>query len=426
MANAYYERGSSFNPDELADGDAIEAEFDAVVRGFDTIETQIDTDKAGYPTQTFHVAPATESTHAPQKAQLDAHINAQGGVHGATPNNVPYALAQRDANGDVGARFFVGDLTGNANSASNATDHIAKRGNDAHGATSWNSPGQLMTRDGDGDVAARIFVGDLNGTAFVSKQVSDSAPNGGSATLVSGGMAGGDFFRVMITGTDDGGWAEIATSDNGNEPIFVRQYTGEFVTVARTLTLLDAYGVTKVPFGVDTNGYGYPVQGAVGNGICGGNGDNCSSTVNNLKVAAWWGIGFGPSVNGQAVPYGEYSHWFNTRNGSAGMRGPLSQNSDIRLKENVEVIQDALAKTCSLRGIVYDRKDGGGRLTGVVAQEVQAVLPEAVTVADDEMQTLSVAYGNMVGLLVEAIKELTAKVEALESRVGDKTNRNTL
>lgn len=40
MANAYYERGSSFNPDELADGDAIEAEFNAVVRGFDTIETQ--------------------------------------------------------------------------------------------------------------------------------------------------------------------------------------------------------------------------------------------------------------------------------------------------------------------------------------------------------------------------------------------------
>lgn len=247
MANAYYERGSSFNPDELADGDAIEAEFDAVVRGFDTIETQIDTDKAGYPTQTFHVAPATESTHAPQKAQLDAHINDQGGVHGATPNNVPYALAQRDANGDVGARFFVGDLTGNANSASNATDHIAKRGYDAHGATPWNSPGQLMTRDGNGDVAARTFLGDLNGTAFVSKQVSDIAPSGGSATLVYGQMGVSDSFRLLIAGTDDGGWAEIATADNGNEPIFVRQYTGAFQSIARSLCLLDANGNTIIP-----------------------------------------------------------------------------------------------------------------------------------------------------------------------------------
>lgn len=100
------------------------------------------------------------------------------------------------------------------------------------------------------------------------------------------------------------------------------------------------------------------------------------------------------------------------------MRGALSQNSDIRLKENVEVITDALAKTCSLRGIVYDRKDGGGRLTGVVAQEVQAVLPEAVAVAEDELQTLSVAYGNMVGLLIEAIKELKPEVDTLKTEVA--------
>lgn len=71
MANAFYNRGASFNPDELADGDAIEAEFDAVGRGFDTIEDLVNINKAGYPTQTFHVAPATEPTHAAQKAQLD-------------------------------------------------------------------------------------------------------------------------------------------------------------------------------------------------------------------------------------------------------------------------------------------------------------------------------------------------------------------
>lgn len=71
MGNAFYNRGASFNPDELADGDAIEAEFDAVGRGFDTIEDLVDVNKAGYPTQTFHVAPATEPTHAVQKDQLD-------------------------------------------------------------------------------------------------------------------------------------------------------------------------------------------------------------------------------------------------------------------------------------------------------------------------------------------------------------------
>jgi phage-related tail fiber protein len=75
MANEFYNRGSTFNPDELADGDAIEAEFDAVGRGFDTIEDLVNINKAGYPTQTFHVAPATQPTHAVQKAQLDLKLS---------------------------------------------------------------------------------------------------------------------------------------------------------------------------------------------------------------------------------------------------------------------------------------------------------------------------------------------------------------
>ena len=75
MANDFYNRGASFNPDELADGDAIEAEFDSVSRGFDTIEALVNVNKAGYPTQTFHVAPATQPTHAVQKAQLDLKLD---------------------------------------------------------------------------------------------------------------------------------------------------------------------------------------------------------------------------------------------------------------------------------------------------------------------------------------------------------------
>ena len=74
MGNKFYNRGANFNPDELADGDAIEAEFDAVSRGFDTIEDLVDANKAGYPTKTFHVATATEGTHAVPKAQMDTAL----------------------------------------------------------------------------------------------------------------------------------------------------------------------------------------------------------------------------------------------------------------------------------------------------------------------------------------------------------------
>tara|TARA_R110000764_G_scaffold222667_1_gene311451 strand:- start:3 stop:269 length:267 start_codon:yes stop_codon:yes gene_type:complete len=87
--------------------------------------------------------------------------------------------------------------------------------------------------------------------------------------------------------------------------------------------------------------------------------------------------------------------------------------SDIRLKENVEPITGALAKVNTLNGITFSYIENGAVATGLIAQEVQAVLPEAVI--EDEDGYLAVGYGNMVGLLVESIKELTAKVEALEA-----------
>lgn len=91
--------------------------------------------------------------------------------------------------------------------------------------------------------------------------------------------------------------------------------------------------------------------------------------------------------------------------------GEVTAFSDARIKANIEVIPDALSKVRAIRGVTYDRTDMvTKRHTGVIAQEVQAVLPEAVL----EGETLSVAYGQMVGLLIEAIKELEAKVEKLE------------
>jgi hypothetical protein len=93
--------------------------------------------------------------------------------------------------------------------------------------------------------------------------------------------------------------------------------------------------------------------------------------------------------------------------------GDVTAFSDVRLKTNLQAIPDALAKVQSLTGYTYTRIDTGVRQSGVVAQEVQKVLPEVVS---DTGEHLSVAYGNMVGLLIEAIKELTARVEELEAR----------
>ena len=91
--------------------------------------------------------------------------------------------------------------------------------------------------------------------------------------------------------------------------------------------------------------------------------------------------------------------------------------SDIALKENVDVIDNALEKVNQLKGITYDLKSDGNRLTGLVAQDLQEVLPEAVYTHKDietKEEHLAIRYGNTVGLLVEAIKELSEEVKTLK------------
>ena len=103
--------------------------------------------------------------------------------------------------------------------------------------------------------------------------------------------------------------------------------------------------------------------------------------------------------------------------------GNITAYSDIRLKDNIELIPDAIAKVKALRGVTFDRNDfipdaetgvmPDTRQAGVIAQEVEKVLPEVVaTNPSDGIKT--VAYGNMIGLLIEAIKEQQVQIDELK------------
>ncbi len=107
--------------------------------------------------------------------------------------------------------------------------------------------------------------------------------------------------------------------------------------------------------------------------------------------------------------------------GNVTATGNVTAYSDERLKDNILVIDNALEKVSQLRGVTFNRTDTEEprRQTGVIAQEVEKVLPEAVITAEDEMQTKSVAYGNMVGLLIEAIKELKTEVDDLKKQLDE-------
>ena len=102
--------------------------------------------------------------------------------------------------------------------------------------------------------------------------------------------------------------------------------------------------------------------------------------------------------------------------------GNVTAYSDIKLKENIEVIPNALDKVKQIRGVTFtrnDQEDKDLRHAGVIAQEVEKVLPEVVGY-DENKDIKTVSYGNMVGLLIEAVKELKQEVDDLKAQLKEK------
>ena len=95
----------------------------------------------------------------------------------------------------------------------------------------------------------------------------------------------------------------------------------------------------------------------------------------------------------------------------------FNTTSDATLKTNVETLSGSLDAVKSLRGVSFDWLENGGSEIGVIAQEVEAVLPDVVSTNDEGIK--SVKYGNMVAVLIEAIKEQQLRIEALEAKLGE-------
>ena len=107
--------------------------------------------------------------------------------------------------------------------------------------------------------------------------------------------------------------------------------------------------------------------------------------------------------------------------GNVTATGNVTAYSDARLKTNVNTINDALSIVGKLRGVSFDWKESGKRSIGVIAQEVEAVLPELVVTQNvsttenpEPKEVKSVDYGKIVGVLINAINELKAEVDELK------------
>ena len=93
--------------------------------------------------------------------------------------------------------------------------------------------------------------------------------------------------------------------------------------------------------------------------------------------------------------------------------------SDERLKSNIQTLDGK--KALQMRGVSFEKD--GVQSSGVIAQEIEKIAPELVHTNNDEMKTKSVAYGNLVGYLIEAVKEQQEQIKELQEQVQDLTRQ---
>ena len=144
---------------------------------------------------------------------------------------------------------------------------------------------------------------------------------------------------------------------------------------------------------------------SAGNGLGGGAAFTTNQTSNET-ISLSVNTGNGLTISSDSVQMsGSYTGTFTAT-------GDICAYSDASLKTNVQTIEGAMGKVDAIRGVTFDRLADGSTSTGVIAQELESVLPEAVQT--DENGVKMVAYGNVTGLLIEALKELKAEVESLK------------
>lgn len=176
------------------------------------------------------------------------------------------------------------------------------------------------------------------------------------------------------------------------------------VTGTTTLTTLTANGSTGTAGQVLVSGAGTNVYwGSAG-----------ISIVNDTATDGTRYVLFNESTTGSTSNAGVSSTKL-TFNPSSGILSAVefTATSDERLKSEVTTIENALEVVSNLRGVNYVFTESGKKNIGVIAQEVELVIPEVVN--EDQNGYKSVNYGNIVGLLIEAIKELKQEIKELKN-----------
>jgi len=338
------------------------------------------------------VAYGTGTAYAVTSAGTAGYVLTSGGASvptwtQATNANTASTIVQRDASGNFSAGTITAALSGNATTATTATN-LAGGG-----------AGQIPYNTGAGATAFLAagtagYVLQSNGTSAPS-WAAVSTPNNGTLTLaVAGtGLSGSQTFTANQASNVTFTVTSNATNANTASTIVARDASGNFS--AGTITATLSGNASTATSATSATSATTATTATTANAL---------NTGNNYQINS---LGVGTAASGTA---GEIRATNNI----------TAYYSDDRLKTRLGGIENALDKICQLEGFFYEANQTAQDLgyepvreVGVSAQQVQAVLPEVVVPAPIDERYLTVRYEKIIPLLIEAIKELRAEVKTL-------------
>jgi len=336
----------------------------------------------------------------------------------AASANGASTIVARDASGNFTANAITTtSISGNgsaltainaSNISSGTIANARTTASDANGAST------IVSRDTNGSFSANIITANgsalsaLNASSITTGTIANArttaATANGASTIVLRGTSG-EFSAGAITGASFSGNGIALTAINASNiasgTIANARTTAASANGASTIVARDTNGSFTANVGTFTTVAGTLSTAAQTNITSTGNLTNLVATSFGCGTAASGTTGEIRATNNVTAYY----------------------SSDERLKDNIRIIENALAKVLQIRGVEFDwnnlsePEDGyfvRKHDIGVIAQEIEKVLPEVVATREDGIK--AVKYDRIIPLLIEAIKELKAEVDALKGK----------